>query len=50
MLRFNGNNPMFDYHLGYIADKNHQEREALQHFKSAAEKSVDYIFPHRLGP
>lgn len=49
LLRFNGNNPMFDYHLGYIADKNHQEEEALQHFKSAAEKSVDYIFPHRLG-
>lgn len=48
LLRFNGNNPMFDYYLGFIADKNGQNITAEKYFDNAAEKSVDYFFPHRL--
>lgn len=48
LLRFKGSNPMFDYYLGYIADKNNEHGEATKYFEAAAEQSVDYIFPHRL--
>ncbi|MDD4590592.1 MAG: DUF5107 domain-containing protein, partial [Parabacteroides sp.] len=48
LFRFKGNNPIFDYYLGYIADKNNQKESTLDYFKIAAEKTVDYIFPHRL--
>ncbi len=48
LFRFKGNNPIFDYYLGYIADKNNQKESTMDYFKIAAEKTVDYIFPHRL--
>ena len=47
--RFEGNNPFFNYYLGYIYDKNGDEEQALRHFKAAAAQPVDFIFPHRLG-
>ena len=46
--RYKGENPFFDYYLGYIADKNGNSDQALQYFKSAAGRSVDYVFPYRL--
>ncbi|MDD4437195.1 MAG: DUF5107 domain-containing protein, partial [Tissierellia bacterium] len=48
LLRFKGNNPIFEYYLGYISDKNNRKESATDYFKIAAEKPVDYIFPHRL--
>jgi tetratricopeptide (TPR) repeat protein len=48
LLRFDGENPMFGYYLGYIADKNEQGETAKEYFDSAANKPVDYVFPHRL--
>ncbi len=47
--RFNGDNPLFDYYLGYIKDKFNDDARALNYFKTAAEKPVDNIFPYRLG-
>ena len=49
LKRFKGKNPMFDYYLGYIYDKNGDSDEATKCFKTAAAQSVDYIFPFRLG-
>lgn len=46
--RFKGNNPLFDYYLGYIYDKYGDEQQSLEYFKTAAGQSTDYIFPHRL--
>ncbi len=48
LLMFTGKNPLFDYYLGHIAAKNSLTQEAIARFKTAAEQSVDYIFPHRL--
>ena len=48
LKRFTGNNPFFDYYLGYISDKNNDRVKAAEYFKSAAGKSTDYIFPYRL--
>lgn len=48
LLRFEGDNPMFNYYLGYIFDKQGKKPKALEQFKNAAGKPVDYIFPHRL--
>jgi tetratricopeptide (TPR) repeat protein len=48
LLRFKGDNPMFNYYLGNIFDKQGKKQHALEQFKTAAEKPVDYIFPHRL--
>jgi tetratricopeptide (TPR) repeat protein len=48
LRRFEGENPMFNYYLGYVFNKQSKKQEALEQFKTAAEKSVDYIFPHRL--
>jgi tetratricopeptide (TPR) repeat protein len=48
LKRFNGENPFFAYYLGYLADINGNSDQALQYFKSAAGKSVDYVFPYRL--
>ena len=47
--RFKGNNPFFNYYLGYIAEKKGDSTQALNYFKTAAGQSVDYIFPYRLG-
>ena len=49
LMRYKGKNQLFDYYLGYISDKNGDNDQALKYFKSAAEQSVDYIFPYRLG-
>jgi tetratricopeptide (TPR) repeat protein len=48
LLRFKGDNSMFNYYLGNIFDKQGKKQHALEQFKTAAEKPVDYIFPHRL--
>ena len=48
LTRFQGDNPIFDYYLGYIADKKGEKNTANKYFSNAANKSVDYIFPHRL--
>jgi len=48
LLRFNGENPMFDYYLGFISAKLDKKDKALSYYKSAEKHSVDYIFPHRL--
>ena len=48
LLRFNGDNPMFNYYLGYVFDKQGKKQQALEQFKSASGKSVESIFPHRL--
>ena len=48
LKRFNGNNPFFDYYLGFIYDQYGDSDKALQYFKSAAAQSVDYVFPYRL--
>jgi tetratricopeptide (TPR) repeat protein len=48
LKRYKGENPFFDYYLGYIADMNGNGDQALQYFKSAAGRSVDYVFPYRL--
>ena len=49
LRRFKGKNPLFDYYLGYIYDKNGDRERALQYFKSAGAQSVESIFPYRLG-
>jgi len=48
LKRFKGENPFFDYYLGYIYDSYGKSDQAMQYFKSAAGKSVDYVFPYRL--
>ena len=48
LKRFTGKNPLIDYYLGYIYDKNGNSDQALQYFKSAATQSIDFIFPYRL--
>ncbi len=45
--RFSGNNPLFDYYLGYVAAVRGEKDEASKYFKMGAEKPVDYVFPHR---
>lgn len=48
LLRFNGENPIFDYYLGFIHTKLDKKDSALSSFKKAEKQSVDNIFPHRL--
>jgi len=48
LKRFSGDNPIFDYYLGYINDDHGRKEKALKYFKTAAQKPVDYIFPYRL--
>lgn len=48
ILRFKGNNPLFDYYLGYVSILRGKNDEALHYFKRGAEQVVDYVFPHRL--
>lgn len=49
LKRFHGNNPFFDYYLGYIYDAYGDKDQAMKYFKAAAEQPVDNIFPYRLG-
>ncbi|MBE0654255.1 MAG: DUF5107 domain-containing protein [Bacteroidales bacterium] len=48
LLRFKGENPEFDYYLGFIYTKQGQQESALSSFRNAEKHSVDYIFPYRL--
>ena len=49
LKRFKGENPFFNYYLGYIYEKYGNIAQATEYFKSAATQSVDNIFPYRLG-
>jgi tetratricopeptide (TPR) repeat protein len=49
LKRFTGINPIFDYYLGYIYDAFDNKELASKYFTSAAARSVDGIFPYRLG-
>ncbi len=48
LLRYKGENPEFEYYLGFIYSKHKKDDIALSHFKKAEKKAVDYIFPYRL--
>lgn len=48
LSRFNGENPIVDYYLGYIQDKAGNREQAQKFFKKAFEQPVDYVFPFRL--
>ena len=48
LLRFEGENPFFDYFLGYIQDEQGNSTKAKSYFNKASEHSVDYIFPYRM--
>ena len=48
LMRFNGENPIVSYYLGYLADKMSNQTEAKKHFQKASAQSVDYCFPFRL--
>ncbi|HQG76287.1 MAG TPA: DUF5107 domain-containing protein [Bacteroidales bacterium] len=48
LKRFRGSNPMVNYYLGYILDKNGNRPEALKQFRSGSALPVDYVFPFRL--
>jgi len=48
LLRFKGENPEFDYYLGFINTKLDKKESAHSSFKKAVKHSVDNIFPHRL--
>jgi tetratricopeptide (TPR) repeat protein len=48
LLRFKGENPEFDYYLGFIYSKYKKEDVALSHFKNAEKYTVESIFPYRL--
>lgn len=48
LLRYQGNNPFFDYYLGYIEDQRENNEKATEYFRKASEYAVDYIFPYRL--
>lgn len=49
LKRFKGKNPFFAYYLGFISDINGNTDQALRYFKSAANESVDWVFPYRLA-
>lgn len=48
LLRYTGENPFFDYYLGYIHDRQGKTEDASRYFSKAAEYPVDYTFPYRL--
>jgi tetratricopeptide (TPR) repeat protein len=48
LQRFSGSNPLFDYYLGFIHDKQGNLIGAKEHFLSAARQPVESVFPHRL--
>lgn len=48
LLRYTGENPFFDYYLGYIHDRQGKTEDANRYFSKATEYPVDYIFPYRL--
>ncbi|GAB1452283.1 DUF5107 domain-containing protein [Draconibacterium sp.] len=46
--RYNGENPIVQYYLGFIEDKKGNRDEANKYFKTAQNLSEDYCFPFRL--
>lgn len=48
LLRFPGNNPVVDYYLGYIYDRNGHSARGKQYFTAASNQQVESVFPHRL--
>lgn len=48
LMRYSGKDPIIDYYLGYIADKNGNKSQATSYFTSAQEQSEDNCFPFRL--
>jgi tetratricopeptide (TPR) repeat protein len=48
LLRFEGEDPIISYYLGFIYDKKNQKTLAKQFFDSGQEQSEDYCFPYRL--
>ncbi len=48
LLRYNGNNPIAQYYLGYIHDKLGNRNQAKKYFENAQGLSEEYCFPFRL--
>lgn len=48
LTRYEGENPIMTYYLGYIQDKKGNREEAQKHFAAAQKLSEDYCFPFRL--
>lgn len=45
--RFTGRNPIVNYYLGYLMDKEGEKTGAEKYFNSGSSQSVDYCFPFR---
>ena len=48
LQRYQGENPIVQYYLGYIQDKLGNKDQAINHFKMAGSLSEEYCFPFRL--
>lgn len=48
LLRYNGNNPIAQYYLGFIQDKSGNHENAEKYFKNARGLSEEFCFPFRL--
>lgn len=48
LQRYEGGYPIIDYYLGYICSRQGQLEKALEHYRNAARKPVENVFPHRL--
>ncbi len=46
--RFEGDNPLVDYYLGYINHKLGNSDNAIRYFTRASAQPVENVFPHRL--
>ena len=46
--RYEGEDPIIEYYLGYIQDKLGNKQGATKHFQQAQRISIDYTFPYRL--
>lgn len=47
LLRFNGENPIVSYYLGYIEDQNGNTDQAKKYFSTAQSLPEEYCFPFR---
>jgi tetratricopeptide (TPR) repeat protein len=48
LQRFEGQDPIVDYYLGYVYDSSGNTEEAMKHFRKAYGHSTDYVFPYHL--
>jgi tetratricopeptide (TPR) repeat protein len=48
LLRYNGEDQMVNYYLGFISDKKGKKTDAEKYFTTASAMSIDYGFPFRL--